>query len=191
MNPFAKSSNRFYSFISTCYSSIKDTIKSYHTYASNYDAHQSEQYAEESNYDPFIIASVTQSMEKLVLQDNNTAHFSTFKNVINGLTSSIIYGMFTAVNSIRTEKNKLLVQKQPVKEMRGAGVDFSPFVFERDPELKFKMEYARCKYRDSFLLKDKKTDFVWGFVNDDFSVKFESTLLPLKPPRGLFKKMNR
>ncbi|GAA5815663.1 hypothetical protein MFLAVUS_009176 [Mucor flavus] len=191
MNLFKKSSNRFYSLVSTCYSSVKDTIKSYHTYASSYDAHQSEQYAEESNYDSFFIVDVTQSMDKWVSPDNYPARFITFKNAINSVTSSIVYGMFATISSIRTRKKKLFVQKQPEKEMRGAGVDFSLFSTERDPELTFKMEYARSKHRDSFLLKDEKTDFVWGFVRDDFSVKFESTLLPIKPPRGLFRKTNR
>ncbi|KAI8052748.1 hypothetical protein BDF21DRAFT_431873, partial [Thamnidium elegans] len=163
MSGFTKSTNRFYSFLATCYDSIKDTIKCYHTYASNYDAHQSKQYAVESNYDPFLVTRVTQSMEKLVSQDNNTTYFNAFKDSISSLSSSVVYGMFTVVNNIRAEKKKLVVQKQPVKEMRGLGVDFEPFI-ERDAELTFRMHYAKCQVRDSFLLKDKKTDFVWGFV---------------------------
>ncbi|KAI8052707.1 hypothetical protein BDF21DRAFT_431799, partial [Thamnidium elegans] len=165
MSNFTKSSNKFYSFISTCYDSVKDTIKSYHAYASNYDAHQSKQYADESNYDPFLVTSVTQSMEILVSQDNDTTYFNAFKDSISSLSNSVVYGMFTTVNNIRAAKKKLLVQKQPVKEMRGFGVDFKPFI-ERDPELTFRMHSAKCQVRDSFLLKDKKTDFVWGFVDD-------------------------
>ncbi|KAI9343830.1 hypothetical protein BD770DRAFT_475965 [Pilaira anomala] len=188
--------SRFFSFVSNCYNSVKETIKSCHTYASKYDAYQTQELATKSGYDPLLVEDVTPEMIYMLCEPatEKPVEASFSKNLIGTITSTLIYATFMFVNCMHYEAKSvqnLFAEKKPEpKEMRGAGVDFVPFM-GKSPEMKFKIHSARIQVRDSFLLNDKSMDREWGFIKDDLTVNFQSTLAPLKPPRGLFRKTKK